>query len=613
MLPSKTGAVGLDSSPDRSDRTFDEWVVLATGQPNSPAEASLGDRTLNWVAPDKRSVHLVVKVPHPPAHAATVTLENVPTGADARPYFENALARVKAQNAGLLVIPKGTYVFKTVNAEKLGHLVLKDLTDLTINGGGSTFVFTQNENGIYLTSNQRIKLTGITIEYSLHMASLGQIHATQDGNQLVIDPRFPVNETDVVYYLSEFDPGSNNWPTSGQRVIMPPGSPAPARYIGNQTYASTSFKQLKPGTTFVVFHHWYGGVAVKIADLPSPPVSEDLTFDGLTIHSGPGMGILAYGMKRGLAIVNSNINPGSDPLKLISTEYDAIHLLVTGGDVIVDDNHISGQGDDAINFNNPMQPVVAGDGNSSKITLSAYSRFIQPGDTLAFFDPDVNFIGKTNVVGTKALGGLNYEIVMASAIPGLTTQTVVRDLQLINSRYAIERNEIKNCHCHGILLQTPFGLVDHNTISGISGNAIRLLTNVDSFKEGVGALDVIVRENTISNTGTDSGIKMRWAAISAYGGVRNNTVSPAPVNSDIEILGNRISNVQQGCITVMSSRKVRISDNNCETNGGPQASLSAITVSNSSKIVLTKNRSSGFARVSDVETASTHEVQENNN
>jgi hypothetical protein len=444
------------------------------------------------------------------------------------------------------------------------------------------------------------------------MASLGQIKTSSEGNQLVIDPQFPVTRDDAVYYASEYDPVHKNYVKAGQRVIMPPGSPTPAVYKGNQTYSSAAFKQASPGKTFVVFHQWYGGVAIKIADLPGPPVSEDLTLDGITIHSGPGMGILAYGMKRGLAIVNSKITPATAPLSLISTEYDGIHILVAGGDVIINDNVISGQGDDGINVNNAVHPLVSVGSDNTKVTLSTYSRFIKPGDTLAFFNENSAFLGKANVTGVKPLGGLNNEIALSNPITGLTAHTIVRDVQLINSRYAIERNTIRTCHCHAILLQAPFALVDHNQISDISYNAIRLLTNVGGFKEGVGALDVIVKENTIANTGSDNSLNMPWAAISAYGAIRNNAVTSAVVNSNVEIVRNNISNTQQGCITIMSSRNVEVSDNTCNTNADPASTISAISVKGSSSIQLKQNNFSGpFGKTVDVDASSTRDIHVN--
>jgi hypothetical protein len=194
----------------------------------------------------------------------------------------------------------------------------------------------------------------------------------------------------------------------------------------------------------------------------------------------------------------------------------------------------------------------------------------------------------------------------------MDSATAVRDLQLMNSRYVIQGNTITNCHCHALLLQAPYGLVTRNTMAGTAYNAVRLLTSVGPFKMGAGAFDVIVRQNDISGTGGDNSMKMPWAAISAYGVTRGNTVALSPVNSDLQILDNRISNVEQGCITVMSSRRVTVSGNSCDANASVagDGDSPAITVRNASAVAVRENRLSGrFAGKVDVDAATTHDVR----
>jgi hypothetical protein len=612
LLLSLFGALPASADQDagRDDDSFDQWVRLATTTPRSDVTADAGDRVANWQAPNNQSVHIVIKSPHPRSGAAIVTMNPVSAGVDARPSFEDALARVRAENAAKLIIPAGEYTFASTSPDALGHLVIRGLHDVVIDGGGSTLVFSQNAVGLYLTSNQRIKLTNLKLTYSLHMASLGQIKSTPQGNELAIDPRYPVTESDAVTYLSEYDPWTRNWVRLPQRVIVPPGSKDPIIYAGNQTYQSPSLRLASPGKTFVVFHHWYGGNVIEISDLAGQAQSEDLTFDGITILSGPGMGIVAYGMRRGLAIVNSRIAPDTDSSSVVSTEFDAIHVLLSGGDVIISDNVISGQGDDAINFSGLAQPVLAVDSQGTKMTLGAYSRFIQSGDALALFDSNSSFIGQVNVVQIRALGGLNNEITLAAPIARIAEATVVRDLRLINSRYLIQRNKILNCHCHAILAEAPYGLIDDNTISGTAYNPIRLLTSVGPFKEGFGAFDVIVSKNNIAGTGADNSIRMPWGAISAYGVARGNTPSSSLVNSSLEIVNNRINEPSQGCITIMSSQNVTVSDNTCDRRQPPSASpTAAISVRNSTGVVIARNRLGGnFSQPVDIDASTTRNV-----
>lgn len=98
---------------------FESWLENVKSGTISPAVAEPGDNQERWVAPDGRMVQLVVKTPRPLATAPTVTLPPVPAGADARPYFDRAIEKARSAKAGRLVIPKGTYLFKSLGPEIL--------------------------------------------------------------------------------------------------------------------------------------------------------------------------------------------------------------------------------------------------------------------------------------------------------------------------------------------------------------------------------------------------------------------------------------------------------------------------------------------------------------
>jgi hypothetical protein len=256
-----------------------------------------------------------------------------------------------------------------------------------------------------------------------------------------------------------------------------------------------------------------------------------------------------------------------------------------------------------------MQPVVTAEPQGARVTLSAYSRFIRPGETLAFFSGSGDFIGSAAVSSVKPLGGLNNEITLSERVPGLSTAVAARDLQLLNSRYALERNAISDCHCHGILLEAPFGLADNNTITNTAYNGIRLLTGLGPFKEGVGAFDVIVRENQITGTGGDDSLRLPWAAITAYGVTRANTPAESAVHADLQIVDNEIADVPQGCITVTSTRRASVAGNHCDRRAGANGAVSAITVRSASQVTLSANRLTGdFAGKIDVDPQSTSGV-----
>lgn len=344
----------------------------------------------------------------------------------------------------------------------------------------------------------------------------------------------------------------------------------------------------------MVYHYWYGGQAIRIDDTRGPQQSEDVVIDSVTIHSAPGMGILAYGLKRGFAVVNTTIAPRPDGSNPISTMFDGIHVLLGGGDVLLSGNRISGQGDDGINLNNPVHPIVSIDDAGQTLVLSKYSRFIAADDMLAFFSEEGGYLGQARVRGKpKALGGLNNQVSLDRTVPGLKASSVVRDLSLISARFEVSDNTIEACNCHGLLVQWPNGRVQGNTFRDLRANAIRLLTDVGSWKEGVGAFNVIVHGNTISKSGIDNSLPLPWAAISAYGGARGNRVATVPVNSYLDITDNTITDALQGCITIASTRNAKVTGNVCKSSNLQGPGKESINVLSSTRVILSGNKRIG--------------------
>jgi len=596
---------------------FDTWAALASAAVTSPYVASGNDQGLGWTAPDGRAVSLTVRVPSAASSHNTVIMAPVPAGADARPYFDAALQMVRATGARALIIPQGTYVFQSLGANSWGHLVVQGLNNVTIDGQNSTLLFTQNAPGIYLTLSRLVKIQNLSVGYTLNMASLGTIEQQNGRNVLVVDPAYPVSAADSVFHLAQYNTASNTFVPGGTGIYTPPGSASAPVYVGNQIYMSPAFQGAAfVNKSFVIFHHWYGGAAILMEDSPGADQLEDIVLDNVAVNSGPGMGIVAYGIKRGLGIWNCRVEalPGS----LVSTEYDAMHILIVGGDVSLIGNTIENQGDDAINLNGPVSPVIGQGGSGSSIILSTYSRFISRNDTLAFFDNLNNFLGTAKVVQAPVpLGGPNaqyHKVALNQTISGLTAGSVARDLALIDSRVALQGNVIQNCVCHGALIQTPNTIVSGNSFSNTTGNAAALLTSTGNFLQGVGAINVIFSGNTVSNTGTDSGVgSMGWSAVSLYGVNANVAVSAGPVNKYVSITDNAISGAMQGCITVASSEFVTVSGNSCTADSASVRNSPGIDVFDANNAVIEQNTRSGSTGPLVINPASTFDIQAQSN
>ena len=561
-LASSASGCAVNAASD-ADAGFERWRAVASAATSSPVSARPGDLDRSWTAPDGRTIHLVVRLPRPRADAPTVRVGPCPAAADATPLFEAALADVRRVHAGRLVIAPGTCVFRTLAAGGTAHLLIDDVSDLTIDGTGATLVFTRDAIGVAIARAARTRLEGVTIRYAMRTFSMGRIARRPDGPALVTDDRAELTRQDQVSSVVEWRDGS--FVHGGVRLMFPPGSPDRPVLDDGQLYRSARFGSIPDGTPVVVFHQWYGGVAIEAGSGRGADETEDVTVDRVRIGSAPGMGILAYGVRRGFAVTRSTIAPPGNAAGPLSAEFDGIHVEASGGDIVLAGNVIAGTGDDGINLNAPVFPV--GGRNAGGVVFGPWSRFIAPGDPVAFFDADDRFLGTDRVASVTALGGLRHDVTFASGEAALPDDGSMRDLALAASRFLIEDNTIRDCNCHGLLVQDPDGLVQDNRFLSLDRNAIRLLTSAGIFKEGIGAFDVVVRGNTIENTGPDLVPRLPWAAITTYGVTPPLRLDDHLVDADLLIEGNRIADTDDGCITVADAENVTLRRNSCLRTG----------------------------------------------
>jgi len=574
IAPSQTINTETPSTPQRTaaaalQTPFDVWSGLVTGRHVSEAYASrnVSDLQSSWVGPDGKTVQLVVRQPVIPVSATTVEIAPIATSADARPIFEAALLKAKSTGAKRLLIKPGVYNFRTLEAKARGHLAIEGLQDFEINGTGATLKFLANAHGLWVEQSQRLRISGLTLDYQLRSTSIGKIQARTGGRVLVVDPRYPITAQNKIYQIMEVDPATGIFVPGGGRVMIPPDTTEPATLIEPQTYRSTLFERfkLKDGASFMMLHNWYGGVAIKIDGSRNAQQTEDLTLSRITINSVPGMAITVTGMKRGLAIIDSIFKAPEHGDNFGGAEWDGIHVHQGGGDLLIKGNQFRNMGDDAINISNPVHPVEAINASAKTMIISNSARFLAQNDTLAFFDIQGTLIGTAKIMSKPVWIAETRHTVEVDQIPaGVQIGTKVRNVNLISSRYEVSGNLIEKCSCHGILAQTPNGLIEGNTIRQINRNPIRLLTSVTLWNEGSGAFNVAVRKNTIDTTGFDDALDVPWSAISVYGEANSKMFAAGLyANQDVEISQNTLRGLRQGCVTLASTRRAKISGNSC--------------------------------------------------
>lgn len=545
------------SSACMAQPSYTDWYNMATAQTVSPAPASPTDLVFSWNSPDGRPVVARIRQPIV-TKTVTATLTPPPAGADARPYFEAFITSAIAAHANQLIIPAGTYVFKTVNPLVNGQWAIGGLSDAVIQGNGAHLVFANNAGGIYMYNCLRVKLTNFVLDYALKTTSWATMVNVGGKPVLQIDPATPVTAADGIGHLTEYNKATLT-PTPDDLRIYTPGV-SDVSYNGNQQYTSALFSKSWIGKTFLVYHHYYGGVALKLMGDPHAGAkqSEDITIESINIVKSPGMGIIVYGVKRGVAIVNSQISPASG--EAASSEYDAVHVFLPGGDLVIDHNTIAGAGDDNLNLDSPVSEVVSVNGDGTSMVLNDngnYPYFFGTGDTLAAFDGNFNYLGTAHVVSTSNVS-TGKSVVIDQKIPGLAAAMYIRDVNMSNNRVVVSNNKMSNGG--NMLVQVGNVRVNNNSLVN---TGLRILSDIGPFKEGMGGLNVLVENNSFNGGKLVNRYNFPFGAITSYGLNAQSTITTNQVNRYLTIRNNTIVNAPQACISIGSAYHAVITGNTC--------------------------------------------------
>ena len=161
----------------------------------------------------------------------------------------------------------------------------------------------------------------------------------------------------------------------------------------------------------------------------------------------------------------------------------------------------------------------------------------------------------------------NYKVTVDAIQPNVAVNTYARNVSFLNTRFFVDSNVMQNINGHGVLAQIPNGLVSNNSFNNLNRNAIRLLSSIGYWNEGVGAFNVAVRGNSVSNGGMDiDASNIPWSSITAYGQGVDGNLSTSLMNQSIEISGNTLLGLNQGCLSIALSDSVSIFNNVCQLN-----------------------------------------------
>ncbi|GEM_PF-3135751 len=413
-----------------------------------------------------------------------------------------------------------------------GPLVIAKADGLIVEGRGAKVQFRDHGRpGLRITEGSKnIHLRNFTIDYKNLPFTQGVVTAV-DGSEFAfrIEGGYPslidLGRVDRAYL---FDARTRLWK---------PG------------VSTLYFRNLEPGaggrSGKIALTVRYAGV-VKVGDLiafaPRGPaainidgLAGNVTVEGVTINSSPGMGIMtrfATGHNRFQFKVDRGAPPlGAKVSRLLSTNSDAFNYAYSRVGPTIESSFIAGQGDDGVNLH---ALVLAATGRDSQgIVLSrpfgggaVIAKMVNPGDVVQFLAKDTfavlgratvtNFVEikdsrsisdedmqkmypRSRMVAGRSIS--NFHLKVDGNIPPNVGYV---DFPSLGAQgFIIRDTTFEDSRGHAIVSAVSEGIIERNIVRRLTQNGIVIGPSYDPWREGGWVKSVTVRDNHIEQTCLD--------------------------------------------------------------------------------------------------------------
>jgi hypothetical protein len=445
-------------------------------------------------------------------------------GNDATPVVTEALNYCRQVNATKLIFPKGTYnfrrdfaiekyVFMSNNDEGLKRFVfdLTDMSNLEIDGQGSTFMLTGFLSPFLLENSSNISFRNFSIDYTRTFHSEGTIlRVDKNSIDIGFTKQFPYKIDHTTLLFTDKDGTIYPWsdllefdPIKKETAFM-----AKDLWVGSRI----PVKEIKPGVIRILSPEVKGkpGNVMVFASghrlVPAFNISNSagITFNSVNIYHCGGMGIIAQN-SRDISLFGVRVTPSPGSGRIISITADATHFSNCSGKITMINCLFENQKDDATNIHGIYSKI-------SKV-ISPFDieiKLVHPQQYgFEYLKPDVNveFADGPGIITyahntVKTTTRLNKEYTRIHFADAISPKTKPGDV--IASTMGYPEVLIKNCvirgnRARGFLLNSRGKTVVENNFFHVPGAAILFEGDASFWFEQSGVSDVLIRNNTFDN------------------------------------------------------------------------------------------------------------------
>ncbi len=410
-----------------------------------------------------------------------------------------ALEECRKRAPAVLRFPKGRYDFFAQDVDKGNHFFALDkLSSITIDGGGSTFVFHGYKGAFGLNNCSNLTIRNLSIDYSRPPFSVGQVVAVSKNSfDVEVDAKYPITGNEGVGAYMEYDPKAGHAARNAVEEYYSCTSTELVRPQVMRVNLKTETR-IKTGAWVILRHAVYGPGAFHAGNCT------DLTIEDVNVYTAPGMAFVASGCTnvtaKGLRCVP---RPGSGyPM---SVTADGLHFSGNRGLISVEDCEFEGMGDDAANIKTGLYSKVIEKPDDHTVLAVHNLKIVEspsPGDLIEIVHhPEMNTYATAVTESVEVLKDGVQKIRFRDPLP--------KDLKIgdfLGNATRVAKIRMKNCQvrnnrARGFLIQNRDVVVENCKFTGCTMGGVWVLTEVFYFCESITSRDVVVRNCTFENCG----------------------------------------------------------------------------------------------------------------
>lgn len=497
-----------------------------------------------------------------------------------------------------IIFPKGRYdfypdsnyfreYFETntydVNPKRLGILIEKK-KNITIDGGGSDFVFHGHMQPFTLDNAQNISIKNVNIDWDRPLTAESEVvESSAERVVLKIDTlQFPYKlKEDGIAFVTEDD--EQMWCVSGgswlieydRNHVIPAHTGDHGSFNGdlkNVKYSniapgmlclSGNFTKYPPVGNFLIMRHSTRDHAGMFLFH-----SKNIGLENINIYHTAGLGVLSQ-YSENITARKVNLIPNPHKNRYLSGHDDGLHFMGCKGQIIVDSCRFQGLMDDPINIHGTCVPVFEKiDQKTLKCNfahdMSCGLLWGMPGDTIGFIDnKPMQTIARGVLKSFTSLNKDTFLIEFEQAIPeqvqkgyALENLSCTPDVQITNCFAG-------SCRARGFLISTPGKVVVENNYFETSGSAILIAGDANYWFESGAVTDVLIRNNEFAAPCNSSAYQFCEAIISIFPEIPEPDAS-RPFHRNIRIEENKFFPSDYPVLYALSVDGLRFSGNTIE-------------------------------------------------